>query len=652
MPRVSLAVELIGLLNELGETDRAQRDVREIRQYLDATANVIDPALLDWSDESAAEAIGSAETQVHEHPSGESYLKLGRTLVLVARPEQRDYRSKLQQAESAFRRAVELEPRNPRTWAALFRFLVAVSPDPIESQRLLASLAERPEITELNRAFTLAQLHESIGSKAAADASYRESLRLVRKQPVLAEQLIVYERSAQYFRAHRPDLAEDCCRRALDIDPAALGPLRILLELRLDQHTVESVREALELIEQMRKYEIDGDTEKRLEAQVLLLAADLGAADPAESRRRGIERLKGLTNTTSQDALLLAEFYLSDNQRAEAISNLRLVVDTIPADVDQLLRFLRVHDEQLYDDTRLRLLADRLYDRLEGIPAFGLQTLDLRLETTGRRTHGEFAQRQSMASAMITRYARGAMDQTLDPDRQVRVLSELMGHLLRTDRWDHAWQLTRVTPELLPGTGADVALATALARADVDDSRNRSRVAQIGRMAAENLNDERLQFAMGNLQLTFGDYRAAITSYRRCLELAPKHAMTHNNLALALAYQDASRLPECFEQLEQAIQIGGRKATFLDSLAILHLLANDPRAAVECLLEASAEGSGDAMIFLHLAVAWLDCGDQNRAQYAFAMAVRREVSRVPLLPFDRDAYQRLQLALSEGGQSE
>ena len=46
LPRIWLAVDLIGLLNELGQTTRAQRYVHEVRQYLAATEQIIDPTLL------------------------------------------------------------------------------------------------------------------------------------------------------------------------------------------------------------------------------------------------------------------------------------------------------------------------------------------------------------------------------------------------------------------------------------------------------------------------------------------------------------------------------------------------------------------------------------------------------------------------------
>src|SRR5690606_22495163 len=121
--------------------------------YLAATQEVIDQKVLDFGGESAAEAIRMAEAIVYDSPSSESYLRLGRTLVLTALPNERGTEDRLRRAEEAFRRAVELDPADVRTWAALFRYLVAVKTDPVESHAVFQALAEHEQISPLNRAF-------------------------------------------------------------------------------------------------------------------------------------------------------------------------------------------------------------------------------------------------------------------------------------------------------------------------------------------------------------------------------------------------------------------------------------------------------------------------------------------------------------------
>src|SRR5690606_15189251 len=111
------------------------------------------------------------------------------------------------------------------------------------------ALAEHEQISPLNRAFVLAQLHESIDNHVAADEFFRRAVKLADEQGDAGERLVVLERVAQYFRRFDAAFAEECCRRALSIDASSIGPQQILLELLLAKRTREAAAEARQMVE-------------------------------------------------------------------------------------------------------------------------------------------------------------------------------------------------------------------------------------------------------------------------------------------------------------------------------------------------------------------------------------------------------------------
>lgn len=652
LPRVSLAVDLIGLLNELGETEKAQRYVNEVRYYLSATENIIGASVAELSNETDEEAIRMAEALVRDNPQAASYLRLGRTLVLTALPARRDFEDRLRRAGDAFRSAVELAPDDTRTWAALFRYLVAVRPDPVEAQEVLDQLEGRETITRLNRTFALAQLNESIGNEPAATELYRKVIELSATHPIVSERLMILERTAQFFRLIDPEVSERCCRDALALNENALGPQQILLQLLLAKDTREAAKEAAELVERLNDQWLGSDTGKRMVAQTMLQTAKWSDDKPEVVYRRAVDILKRLGNKTGGDAIRLAELYLLSDKLSAAVAELSSITDDLPHDPTLVLDFLEKFDRKLYDDPRTRLLADRLYDLLEELPEVGLKTLDVRLRTALKRSSGDFSQRQSLAISIINRHARRAVDQHFDEQEKFTTLAGLMRHLILGQGWEFAEQLTKLTPELLPKPRSASALATALAMCDPDLEQVQLLAGRFEGWLQDYPHDVELHFAVANVRLMAGRYEEAISLYERCLQRQPGHAMVGNNLALALAFHDAANLELSFDILNAIIDARGRQPQFLDSIALLHLIAGESEKASELLVEILPVANADSVIFVHLARAWFDAGKYDLATYALNMADSRGVAADVLLPFDRSMYQQLLKDLREPAHDE
>ncbi len=640
LPRISLAVDLITLLNELGETDRAQRYVRETRQYLMTTEQFLDDSLMPMDAETAYEAIRMAEALVTEQPQSSAYLRLGRTLVLSALPGRPDTEQRLQRAEQAFREAIRIEPSDTRTWAALFRYLVSVRPNPIESQALLSELAAREDISLLNRKFVLAQLNESIGNTARAGSLYREAIELARKE-LPSEQLVVLERSAQFFHSSDPAFAETCCREALQLEENAVGPTQILLHLLLEKNGPEAAVEAERLVNQLAQHWGDSDYGKRIRAEVLMRVALQSEKRADTLRKEAIELLKSVNKFSSQDALLLSELHLTKDERAEAMVQLQYVAEQLPKDTAPVLRYLAAYGDTLYNDARFRLLGEQLFEKLEQLPESDLQSLDLRIELAKQRSGGSPAEKKTLATSMLSEFVRRRLSSEADAARQVDILARVMQHLVDTERGDQAMSLLPLIVDLVPAPRGELAMGLALARTEAKREQLQPLADKLHESLASFPGSAELRFAVANVALMQGQTELAIQLWRDCLLQQPDHLRSLNNLALALVCNSPGSSDESMTLLNRAIELGGRDPLTLDSLAVVHLVRNEPQAALELLLEALPSSKEDALMFLHLAAAWSRLGDSQMAEFALTMAESRQIGRRPLMPLDRQLLQEL-----------
>jgi Flp pilus assembly protein TadD len=373
----------------------------------------------------------------------------------------------------------------------------------------------------------------------------------------------------------------------------------------------------------------------------VLLQASEWDRDPAELRRRAGEFLGKLINKTSSDALLLAELHLLGNQYAAAVAELRIVANSLPSDGDRLLSFLSRLDTRLYADTRTQLLAERIYDQLEDLPAYSLKALDVRLETSLGRSSAASDQGRSLARSLVDRYIRRSIDRAAWADEPFQDLVRLMQHLISTGRAELAGELARLNLESLPSPRPAAALAASLAMSDPAADEVQRLAKALDQWLVDYPADAELLFAVANLRFACGEIPRAIQLYRSSLAQQPDRCTSMNNLALALASQQPASLDESFQLVRRAIEIDGRKSQWLDTLAVLHLMQGQYDMAAALLLDALPDAPGDESIFLHLAKAWLEQGNDALANFALNMAESRTTNHYMRLPLDRQMYQQV-----------
>ena len=124
------------------------------------------------------------------------------------------------------------------------------------------------------------------------------------------------------------------------------------------------------------------------------------------------------------------------------------------------------------------------------------------------------------------------------------------------------------------------------------------------------------------------DYDRAIERYRRVLAVAPKEAVSLNNLAYALAVH--KNVPaEALPIAQQAYAASGGEPSTADTLGWIHYLLGNYGEAEKLLVEGATQAPANAEIHLHLAHCLAALGRTDAARAALAKSLQLD-RRLPI----------------------
>jgi Flp pilus assembly protein TadD len=109
--------------------------------------------------------------------------------------------------------------------------------------------------------------------------------------------------------------------------------------------------------------------------------------------------------------------------------------------------------------------------------------------------------------------------------------------------------------------------------------------------------------------------------YDQVLQLDPKNALALNNVAMLLSEQP-ERTEKALEAIDRAIQLAGRRPSFLDTKAVILLHSGEPEKAAQLLQEAVAGPDDDPRHFFHLAAAYARSGQPEKARSTYVSSVQ------------------------------
>ena len=210
----------------------------------------------------------------------------------------------VEQAKNEFRRAIELTPNDVRPWAAIVMLYGESPATRNEALQFLEDFSKQAKISELERAFVLAQLYELLEIPSQAQFYYSQAATLLEANPKAAGASRVLGRVARFYLPRVPALGELYAHRALAQDPANPDAKLVLLSVFANRTDAQSAEEGLRLLDESKtKALIDPAIELRYRAAFL---SRRGRPDDINA---AIDVLRRSNSQSREDKLLLARMY-------------------------------------------------------------------------------------------------------------------------------------------------------------------------------------------------------------------------------------------------------------------------------------------------------------------------------------------------------
>jgi Flp pilus assembly protein TadD len=156
--------------------------------------------------------------------------------------------------------------------------------------------------------------------------------------------------------------------------------------------------------------------------------------------------------------------------------------------------------------------------------------------------------------------------------------------------------------------------------------------------------DAELLYAIGTLRAVQHKYEEADRLYREVLKLDPMHVAALNNLAMVLAESPRDR-GEALTLIDQAIALLGQQPTLLDTKGAILVFQGRSSEAISLLETAAQEQAVDVRHRFHLAAAYRDVGDVEKARGQLRTALDQQLERQFLTHTDQKLLAELKSTL-------
>ncbi|MEX2114430.1 MAG: tetratricopeptide repeat protein [Pirellulales bacterium] len=657
-------VRLLSAQKRFAEADEALKYVGDIGST-DPLNAVLRQTMLAKGD--IPKALELAEKDVAEDPTNPaSQIGLAQVLEQAGRPEE---------AEAAYRKAVEVGPNLPQTWILLVRNLVANK--------------KTPEATEVIRKATpvlesnvtaLAQLHELVGDKPEAERYYQAAVDANRSDVAPLRQLAEF-----YFRQARSGEPKDFLEGVRQANPYLQRIVdatsntqdaqssRELSWARRSQAEViaatgvyEDVVRATQLVEQNAR---DGKlAPEDIQAIVQMLSKRPEPASRAKSARL-IEQLAAQRALSSREQLVLGQLYEVQGNWTRAKELMVSSLTQQGNDPQAMLAFVQALTKHAEYDEAARWLTtlDDVMSKVDPRTGNALKPAiyELRarvLAKTGQAEEAVAVLRQLVPRPLppseLRRLAEVAMlmEQLGQYDAAQQLLEEYVSQekrgtiamaafLGRRGQVDKAFELlgearkNQSAADVLP-----VALETL--RYNPDQATG-ERFKVLEGWASAGLQNEadvpRIKLLMAEIKDLQGQYDDVVKLYREVLaakETTPAQAaLVKNNLAFVLAVTKQN-LPEALKLIDESINVMGPMSDLLDTRGLIYLNQGNLKQAMTDL-RLSASDSPTVSKYLHLAQAEKQADNLDGARDALAQAEELGDNLSRLTPLERQSYQQL-----------
>lgn len=576
----------------------------------------------------------------------------GISLALKAfREDSRDYRDYLwygkllasagrkpEEAEKAFRKAIQLETAEAEPWVSLVRFFIAQNRKK-DAEELLPTA--RGSIKDGQKQLAMAQCYSLLDRPADAKNMYEEALKA---RP--ADAAVLADYAGFHLQRNEIKEAEALLRRLLETDVKmtqeesewAHGRLALILSAEEDfsrfkqalPHVGLRMDESGDVIRDESLVRSESLTMKRLAAHVLAGNSQWRTRTEAIKRLEELEQRQALT---AEDRFLLARLYEARNDWPKA----RTQYNQLALARDRKAQHLVAYAQSLLSNREFSD-AQRTINRLKelhqakGLPGGEVVLLELQARWHEARNEGK------QAETLLRERLKNA-------DASPAEVLLLVSSLGRQNRFaDALGELERIwkacPPEMAGGT------SVALLRSTKPTDRQREQVESY--LEAARKKEPRnvaLLVQLGDVKDLAGNYQAAEELYREALKLAPGNVMTLNNLAWLLALR-AHKGEQALELINKAIELSGPRGELLDTRAVVYLMLDKPDQARADVQDALKEAVTAVRTF-HLAQAHNLANDRKAAAQALRQAADLGLQPDHLHPVEQVAYRKIHEELGE-----
>lgn len=172
----------------------------------------------------------------------------------------------------------------------------------------------------------------------------------------------------------------------------------------------------------------------------------------------------------------------------------------------------------------------------------------------------------------------------------------------------------------------------------------------LAQVLASHGNNVELLMRLANVRFVQGQVEEAIRLYQEVLKLAPQSSVALNNLATTLAEQEG-RASEALEYVDRAIELSGPQPELLDTKGTILLYDSRPAEALPLLETATKILKPDPRTFLHKAAALLRTREVAAALQAFEHAREKGLDEQILTAGDRKLVEELEREQRRGSES-
>ena len=575
-----------------------------------------------------------------------SQVWLGQTLLFAGQ---------LQEAETVLKQAVTSAPDDPRTWMGLFGYHLQAK-DKTAALAVLDRLAKHEKLNATQRHFLQAQGYEMLGDRELAKEHFLQARRL---SPT---DVLIQQASGLFLMKSNRDEAELSFRRVLDLSPNSGSARRALASVLAVRNGEQAWQEAWTLLEGNASESSASD--QRLKA--LLLARRGTPANRLQALQIAEDLVLKTKTPAPADRLLLARLYDESKKPELAADQLKVLTNDPDCELlhlatfaDFLLRYSRWDEAAVV----VKKLEARIPDSFTVIALRARwfqgqgKTDECRALVDGFVAQGlsQFpgAEEKSQLLAEAGQlYA--SLNMRDDAERQFRRMVDispanyriLVRYLAMIGRTSEAVDLCIQAASAQDATAAGTLLCSILARgqATADDYARAEPILQS--TLKQQSGDTNFLFSLATLRYFQKRNEEALAAYMKLLETNPEHVATLNNIANLLS-EMPTRREDSVQYIRRAIAIQGPHPDLLDTLGMVLLRKGEVREALESLQQICSSASPDPRHLFHLALAYVQSGDEDDARSTLTKAKLADLANQGLSADERATLSSLESRLTK-----